>query len=85
MDSYPVLLGLKPANCVFDLLVWGCCRSLVDGKTPFSTSRPSARALESIRSSLASPLPPPPTKRIKPLEGKLQKVSKIHFQAFALE
>ena len=30
-------------------------------------------------------LPPPPPKRIKPLEGKLQKVSKIHFPAFALE
>ena len=83
MDSYPVLLGLKPANCVFDVLVWGCCRSLVDGKTPFFYFKTFARALESIRPSLAFPLPPP--KCIKPLEGKLQKVSKIHFPAFALE
>ena len=59
MDSYPVLLGLKPANCVFDVLVWGCCRSLVDGKTPFFYFKTFARALESIRPSLAFPLPPP--------------------------
>ena len=85
MDSYPVLLGLKPANCVFDLLVWGCCCPLVDGKTPFSTSRPLLEPWNRCAPPSPSPPPPPPTKRIKPLEGKLQKVSKIHFPAFALE
>ena len=81
MDSYPVLLGLKPANCVFDVFVAVALLSME--KLPF--------LLQDLCSSpgIDPPLPrlppPPAPKRIKPLEGKLQKVSKIHFPAFALE
>ena len=37
MDSYSVLLGLKPANYVFDVFV---AVALIDAKTHFSNSRP---------------------------------------------
>ena len=70
MDSYPVLLGLKPANCGFDVFVAVALSSTE--KLPFPLQDLCSSPGIDPPSPAFPPSPAPP--RIKPLEEKFKKV-----------